>query len=83
VGGKHFVIDTSRNGAGAAPGGAWCNPPGRALGASPGSAGHGARVDALLWIKRPGESDGTCNGGPSAGAFWPAYGAGLAHAIGW
>jgi endoglucanase len=83
VGGKHFVIDTSRNGAGAAPGGAWCNPPGRALGALPGSAGHGARVDALLWIKRPGESDGTCNGGPSAGGFWPAYAAGLAHAIGW
>ena len=32
---------------------------------------------------RPGESDGTCNGGPSAGTFWPAYAAGIAHAIGW
>lgn len=24
-------------------------------------------VDAFLWIKHPGESDGTCNGGPVAG----------------
>jgi len=29
-------------------------------------------------IKRPGESDGTCNGGPSAGTFWPEYALGLA-----
>ena len=28
-------------------------------------------VDALLWIKRPGESDGACNGGPPAGTWWP------------
>jgi endoglucanase len=24
-----------------------------------------------LWIKPPGESDGPCNGGPAAGAWWP------------
>jgi endoglucanase len=30
-----------------------------------------------LWIKRPGESDGTCNGGPPAGTFWDAYAIGL------
>ena len=28
----------------------------------------GSGLDALLWIKLPGESDGTCNGGPAAGA---------------
>jgi len=27
-------------------------------------------VDAFLWLKRPGESDGECNGGPKAGVFW-------------
>jgi endoglucanase len=27
-------------------------------------------VDAYLWLKKPGESDGTCNGGPKAGEFW-------------
>ena len=32
VGGKPFVIDTSRNGRGPAPGRVWCNPPGRGLG---------------------------------------------------
>jgi endoglucanase len=35
VGGKHFIIDTSRNGLGPAPDGSWCNPPGRALGPKP------------------------------------------------
>jgi endoglucanase len=33
----------------------------------------------LLWIKRPGESDGTCNGGPSSGKWWPEYALGLAQ----
>jgi endoglucanase len=79
VGGKPFVIDTSRNGRGPAPGGAWCNPPERGLGPKPTvRTGHG-RVDAYLWIKRPGESDGLCNGGPPAGAWWPEYALGLAR----
>lgn len=25
-------------------------------------------VDVYPWVKRPGESDGTCKGGPKAGA---------------
>ncbi|WP_371327806.1 glycoside hydrolase family 6 protein [Modestobacter sp. DSM 44400] len=29
------------------------------------------RVDALLWVKQPGDSDGTCRGGPPAGAWSP------------
>ena len=32
-----------------------------------------ALLDAELWIKAPGESDGSCNGGPPAGQFWLAY----------
>jgi len=71
--GTHFVIDTSRNGRGPAPEGAWCNPSGRALGTAPTSATGNPLIDALLWIKRPGESDGTCNGGPPAGEWWPTY----------
>jgi endoglucanase len=77
IGVAHFVIDTSRNGLGPSPDGAWCNPPGRALGAKPGVAGD-YRLDWNLWVKRPGESDGTCNGGPAAGLFWPDYALGLA-----
>ncbi len=70
-GGVHFVVDTSRNGNG--PGSDWCNPPGCAVGQRPtGSTGQ-PRLDAYLWVKRPGESDGPCNGGPAAGTFWPAY----------
>jgi endoglucanase len=68
--GKAFVIDTSRNGNGS--NGEWCNPRGRALGASP-TTNVGGNVDAFLWVKVPGESDGTCNGGPSAGAWWEEY----------
>lgn len=72
VGGKHFIIDTSRNGNGSSDG-EWCNPRGRALGSAP-TADTGHRlVDAYLWIKRPGESDGSCSGGPNAGAWWGQY----------
>lgn len=68
--GVHAVIDTSRNGAGAAASGQWCNPPGRRVGAAAGSFGDHV-VDTNLWIKPPGESDGLCNGGPAAGLWWP------------
>ncbi|MGY4955998.1 glycoside hydrolase family 6 protein [Streptomyces sp. G7(2002)] len=82
VGGKPFVIDTSRNGNGPAPGGDdpenWCNPPGRALGTPPTTKTGDPQIAAYLWIKRPGESDGTCKGGPKAGAWWPKYALGLA-----
>lgn len=82
VGGKHFVIDTSRNGNGS-NGGQWCNPSGMALGALPTTNTGSSLTDALLWVKPPGESDGTCNGGPSAGTWWPQYAAGLAQAAGY
>jgi len=75
IGNKPFVIDTSRNGKGPS-GGAWCNPPGRGLGSKPGSATGNPLVHAFLWVKRPGESDGSsaeCNGGPGAGQWFQSY----------
>lgn len=68
--GKRQIIDISRNGAGPAKDAAWCNPPHARIGAKPRIVNRGG-VDALLWIKRPGESDGPCNGAPAAGAWWP------------
>ena len=85
AGHPHFVIDTSRNGNGPYPGETvqggptWCNPPGRALGEAPTDRTPWTRVDALLWIKYPGESDGPCRPGePPAGEWWPEYGLALA-----
>ncbi len=87
-----FVIDTSRNGQGPwqAPAGVysdaedWCNPPGRGLGEQPTTDTGTPLVDAHLWIKVPGESDGKCYRGtggpedpergmedPAAGAWFP------------
>ena len=42
-----------------------------------------ALADALLWVKAPGESDGSCNGGPSAGTWWTEYALGLAERATW
>jgi endoglucanase len=83
--GSHYVIDTSRNGAGPAPDSPldWCNPSGRALGTPPTTATAGAHADAYLWIKRPGESDGSCNrGDPPAGNFVTQFAVELAHNAG-
>ncbi|MER7580915.1 glycoside hydrolase family 6 protein [Kitasatospora sp. NPDC097691] len=81
LGGKHFVIDTSRSGNGALGGDSWCNPPGRALGERPTAETGRPGVDAYLWIKNPGESDGACGRGePRAGEFWLPYALGLAQA---
>lgn len=68
LGGKHFIIDTSRNGLGSTSD--WCNPRGQALGVAPTTRTGHPLVDAFLWIKQPGESDGTCKGGPKAGSWW-------------
>ncbi|KQM82745.1 glycoside hydrolase family 6 protein [Agromyces sp. Leaf222] len=70
LGGAHAIIDTSRNGAGPPTDGEWCNAAGLALGDEP-HALDDPVVDAVLWVKPPGESDGTCNGGPAAGTWWP------------
>lgn len=86
LGDKHYVVDTSRNGNGpytdttnGTDAESWCNPPGRALGTPPTTVTGLPRLDARLWIKRPGESDGTCRGGPAAGQWWPSYALELAR----
>ena len=71
VGWKHYVIDVSRNGRGWT--GTWCNPSGAGLGQDPRSVPGSTKLDALLWVKHPGASDGPCNGGPAAGAWWEEY----------
>jgi endoglucanase len=75
AGNKHFVIDTSRNGNGT--NGEWCNPPGRAIGEKPTTQTGNKLVDAFLWIKIPGQSDGNsgeCHGSNfPAGTWWPDY----------
>ena len=83
LGGKHFVIDTSRNGRGPYQAGdselRWCNPPGRALGAAPTTETGIDGVDAFLWVKQPGDSDGACrDDAPAAGSWWAEYALALA-----
>ena len=101
VAATHFLVDTSRNGQGwwNPPTGVysdpqdWCNPPGRGLGATPTANTGNPLVDAYLWVKTPGESDGTCTRGaptgsidpewhqvdPAAGAWFPAQALQLAQ----
>jgi endoglucanase len=83
LGGKHFVVDTGRNGSGTTPDEQWCNPNGRSLGTLPTTNTGNSLIDAYLWIKGPGGSDGNCNNGPSAGQFWPDYALGLAQRTNW
>ena len=71
TGGARYVIDTSRNGQGWR--GTWCNGPGAGLGTTPRVGSDGTRLDALLWVKTPGASDGTCGGGPAAGRWWSSF----------
>ncbi|MGW5973201.1 glycoside hydrolase family 6 protein [Streptomyces sp. NPDC055186] len=70
------VIDTSRNGNGAPADGEWCDPAGRRLGRAPTLSTGEAGIDAYLWVKLPGESDG-CRGAP--GTFTPSYAYDLAR----
>lgn len=70
----HIVVDTSRNGNGPASGDPWCDPSGRALGQTPTANTGDSQVDAYLWVKPPGESDGCAD---AAGTFDPA----LAYAL--
>jgi endoglucanase len=77
----HAIIDTSRNGQGpwTPPAGVypvpedWCNPPDRGLGLPPTTDTSDPLIDAYLWIKVPGESDGRCFRGTS-GPTDPARG---------
>ncbi|OZJ03993.1 hypothetical protein BZG36_04040 [Bifiguratus adelaidae] len=59
----NFVTDTSRNGQQNIRNtwGDWCNIKGAGLGARPSANTGVSNVDAFLWVKTPGESDGTSN----------------------
>ncbi|WP_444543320.1 glycoside hydrolase family 6 protein [Microlunatus endophyticus] len=79
VHGLHYVIDTSRNGLGRAPAGSadaahsFCNQRGRALGQRPTPVTGNPNVDAFLWIKPPGETDGGCFPGDAASGWFQSY----------
>lgn len=85
---KRFVIDTSRNGNGPyleakTETETWCNPPGRALGKPPTTETGDPLIDGFLWLKRPGESDGECRGGPAAGVWWMEQALDMAQNTAW
>jgi endoglucanase len=67
---RTFVVETARNGAATAAGD-FCNPVSARVGAKPRMVRRGS-LDAYVWVKHPGESDGPCNGGPNAGSWWAA-----------
>ncbi|TYZ65956.1 hypothetical protein PybrP1_007065 [[Pythium] brassicae (nom. inval.)] len=76
---KHCVIDTSRNYNGAPGSNEWCNTKTAGIGKVPTANTGFGNVDYFIWIKPPGESDGTCTGGdrssdalrgPAAGQFF-------------
>jgi len=76
-----FVIDTSRNGRGAWLPSAtypdaqtWCNAPGRGVGLRPTANTGVPLLDAYLWLKVPGESDGSCTRGIAGGTTDPEWG---------
>ncbi len=75
VRGKRYVIDTSRNGGSYKASQGWCNPASARIGRAPtvvNRANRRGTLDFYLWIKRPGESDGSCHAGdPPAGTWWP------------
>jgi endoglucanase len=103
TGATHFVVDTSRNGQGPwrfststwPDGNAaqdWCNPPDRGVGLRPTANTGNPLVDAYLWIKIPGASDGQCTRStpgptdpvrgvvdPAAGAWFPGMALELVH----
>ncbi|ABK51910.1 Cellulase [Acidothermus cellulolyticus 11B] len=55
-------------------GGSWCNPPGRGLGLRPTVNTGVPLLDAYLWVKIPGESDGQCDAAGGARAWdYSAY----------
>jgi endoglucanase len=76
--GAHFIVNTANNGRGPLVpphrvhhgNEVLCNAPNRGLGPRPQVSPGSADVDAFLWTAPPGNSSGTCGGGPAAGTFW-------------
>lgn len=85
--GAHFIVNTANNGQGPlVPANRvrfgneiLCNPPARGIGPLPRANPGYARVDAFLWTAPPGNSSGSCNGGPAPGTFWPPKAEGMAE----
>jgi len=50
-------------------GGNWCNPPGAGLGLRPTASTGVPLLDAYLWVKTPGQSDGQCDSAGGARAW--------------
>jgi endoglucanase len=86
TGGKHFIVNTAENGRGPvhvrnwinrskhiwSTINVWCHPLLRGAGPRPSTITANPRVDAYMWINRPGYSGGSCNGGPlPVGTWWP------------
>lgn len=76
-GNKGVAIDTSRNGKGVPDStvtgtARWCNPSGRGIGQQPTTNVLTPHIDAYIWGKTIGESDGECFGNPPAGVFVPS-----------
>ncbi|KAF1773299.1 1, 4-beta cellobiohydrolase [Phytophthora cactorum] len=63
------IVDTSRNYNGS-PTNDWCNIPTAGIGRPPTSNTGYSNLDYFMWIKPPGESDGYCWGGQTAGSFF-------------
>jgi endoglucanase len=89
VGGKPFIVSTSYNGRGPLHYrrwinrarhkwrtiNVWCHPGLRGLGTAPTTATSHPKVDAYMYVNRPGYSAGACNGGPlPIGKWWPERG---------
>ena len=70
--GKGYIVDVSRNGRGPAAAAPlnWCNPLDRGFGVLPTRQTTAAHNDANLWIKNPGQSDGTCERGDPYSGYW-------------
>lgn len=83
VGNKHYVIDTSRNGNGPLSPAVACNSTSSALGSTPTVNTGDPLNDALLWVKIPWESDGSCGGAPAAGMVDWDLAVKLAQNAGW
>jgi endoglucanase len=91
VGGKPFIISTHFNGRGPVHYrrrvgrrslriNVHCHPRHRGLGIPPTTATAHPKVDAYMWVGRPGYSGGSCNGGPlPVGTWWPARALSLAR----
>jgi endoglucanase len=73
--------DRERPGGGTLAAGNWCNPPGSGLGLRPTANTGAPLLDAYLWVKTPGQSDGQCDSAAGVRAWdysdysqpgWPA-----------